>query len=148
MDGISYITLERARQVAEKGYTSAHDDEHKGGEIAAQAVYLATPVRAYKVTPHADGVSWQEIRGRSWENAGRGTPGYVPWSAIELLPRRLPQHYLVSTAADAAVPGWGDDVPSTGRELRERRIRELTQAGALIAAEIDRLLRVDGELES
>jgi hypothetical protein len=34
------IVIERQRQVGEKGYTTAHDDEHTGGEIArAAAVY-------------------------------------------------------------------------------------------------------------
>lgn len=131
MDGISYITVERARQVSEKGYTSEHDDVHAHQSLAAQAVYLATPVKAYSITQLAKGVvRWEEIRANGWHG--------------KRLARPMPSR---SFLLDADEPIRGDDMGGqdslTAGELRARRVKELAKAGALIAAEIDRLLRVD-----
>lgn len=35
------ISAERLRQIADEGYDAAHDDEHRGGEIAVVAANLA-----------------------------------------------------------------------------------------------------------
>jgi hypothetical protein len=136
--GTVRIAQERVRQIEAEDYGPEHDDTHKSGQLAAQAVYLATPVRAYKINPHANGVTWEEIRGRDFNN---GLQRMVDWQSPDVVSRHLPYHYLSST--DEGPPlGWGEDI-DTIPELRARRIRELEQAGALIAAEIDRLLRVD-----
>lgn len=43
MTALILISKERARQIAEKGYTPAHDDEHDHGEIAQAASEFAAP---------------------------------------------------------------------------------------------------------
>ena len=39
--GVALIAAERARQVAEEGWTAAHDDAHAGGELAQAAACYA-----------------------------------------------------------------------------------------------------------
>lgn len=43
MNALDLIAKERARQIAVKGYTTQHDDEHDFGEIAQAAVEFAAP---------------------------------------------------------------------------------------------------------
>lgn len=95
------IAAERERQLAEKGWTPQHDDEHSDGELAYAAESYAF---AAACQSHGDGVP----------------PG--------MLHSRVPNHWP---------PAWSEDwwKPS------EDPIRNLSKAGALIAAEIDRLIR-------
>jgi hypothetical protein len=90
-EGAMLIAAERARQVADEGWTTAHDDAHANGEIlrAAHAYFavVLNPARAEMI----GAVIW-------------------PWSPREFKP-----------VADS--------------------ICNLVKAGALIAAEIDRLKR-------
>lgn len=91
--GIQIIATERARQVSQEKWTSAHDDEHAAGELAnAAACYAMTDTA--RLNPR------KVTFNRLW-----------PWLRIWWKP--TPQH----------------------------RIYELAKAGALIAAEIDRLQR-------
>lgn len=100
-EGAKRIAIERGRQIAEEGWTSAHDAEHDRGELAAAAACYAI----------------------------HGTD-----------PHRYDQEFV----ADAFTEFWPFDLswwkPGTGEGV-PTRIRRLEKAGALIAAEIDRLLR-------
>jgi hypothetical protein len=112
--GVERIQAERERQVAE-GYTPEHDDEHDGGEMAlAAACYAASAAREriYVRENFADQVSFTDPF--PWSKGGRG-------STCE------------------------DERPYNGNVLKdptdEEAIRLLEVAGALCAAEIDRLQR-------
>ncbi len=90
-DGVDLIEEERLRQLTAEGWTSAHDDKHGDGSLAAAASCLA-----------AEGT-----------DAEFAWPGYdVSW---------------IKTLRD--------------KHATTDRVRQLTIAGALIAAEIDRLQR-------
>lgn len=96
LSGVEIIAMERARQVYQKGYTAAHDDDHENGELAKAAIAYAIPNRNA-----AESVYW-------W-----------PWSN----PSPVVNHNVHNPRG------------------RQSRVRELAKAGALIAAEIDRLRR-------
>lgn len=116
-DGAGRIAAERQRQIEVEGYDANHDDE-SGDCLAWAAVCYAAPERVYRRDDYASAVMFND----AW-------------------------------------PGWrGDKRPHNGNVLRvrrdgarypvdvtpEQRIRLLEMAGALIAAEIDRLLRKAG----
>jgi hypothetical protein len=116
-DGISRIALERKRQVDAEGWTPENDDGHTGGELAWAAVCYAAPQTVYRVSHEqypADhrGTEGGEVRWRE------------PWPS-EWVPNK-----------NRGEPGW---VP--WRRSSSGRLDELVKAGALIAAEIDRLQR-------
>lgn len=114
--GAERIADERKRQMAELGWTPEHDDEHDVGDLALAAIAYAAQAANH--------------------------------------------HVLVSTADDLLslldpFPWTGDDdarkVRSTGMPAEEpqnetHRLRLLEKAGALIAAEIDRLVRLNAGL--
>lgn len=91
--GVELIAAERARQLADEGWTAEHDKVHSEGEIAFAAAAYAIP---------------EECRDYDIRN-GEGVPFPWPWDAE-----------------------WWKPSP-------DDRVRELAKAGALIAAEIDRL---------
>jgi len=104
-DGVSLIAVERARQVSAEGWTPAHDDAHRFGEIVTAAACYA--VHASHQTRGGSTFDQEDVIRSRW-----------PWE-----------------------PRWWK--PSADP------IRNLVKAGALIAAEIDRLLRLDpAHLES
>lgn len=99
--GTALIAAERERQVQREGWSSEHDDEHDGGEMAgAAASYAAIACRQV-----AEGII----------NVSGFPPGQLwRWESKWWKPSNDPLHNLV-------------------------------KAGALIAAEIDRLLRATPE---
>lgn len=110
-EGVKRIAAERERQMKVIGWDAEHDDEHDAGELAMAAICYAAPRPIYV---------------RDNNHRGRGVLFVDPW------------------------PGWWakkwDKRPrAADGDLREptseERIRMLEKAGALIAAEIDRLLR-------
>lgn len=112
MNGAERIALERKRQIAIEKYTSDHDDEHVDGELALAAACYATPVLLYQLEGQDAHV--QEI-------------SFVdPWPWEQSFDAR---------------PYEGNLLLSNDALNLETRIRQLEKAGALIAAEIDRLLR-------
>lgn len=127
MSGIDLIAAERHRQIDKEGWTPEHDDEHEGEELALAAACYAMPDTAYHGTMNNRRVEIED----AW-----------PWNAEEF-------------KGDRDVRAWGGTVTrqrvfSSGRTPEHRpgaptlcdlRIRELVKAGALIAAEIDRLQR-------
>jgi hypothetical protein len=84
MTGAELIAAERERQVSEEGWSEAHDDQHRRGELVTAACCYAAGSPVY-------GAGW-------------------PWDM-----------------------NWWRQADS---------VRNLTKAGALIAAEIDRLQRL------
>ncbi len=87
-DALTRIRSERTRQVEEKGWDAAHDDQHTDGSLAFAACNYAMPERC------------RDLVARVW-----------PWDAT-----------------------WWNPTPGD-------RVRELTKAGALIVAEIERIRR-------
>lgn len=110
-EGVLLIASERMRQIEEEHWTSAHDDEHTDGSLAAAAACYAQPIRRMKTI--------QETRD---ESGGRGE--CPVWREISV---RVPTGWPESWSAEYWKP----------KDL----ISDLVRAGALIAAEIDRLLR-------
>ncbi|WP_321367964.1 hypothetical protein [uncultured Desulfuromusa sp.] len=115
LTGIDLITAERTRQVEEKGWTPEHDDQHKDDSLAfAAACYALLHTK-------------QEMVSRP-QRKDISCRGETPvWDYVEYnVPKLWPKSWA---------PVWW--VPKS-------RIFDLTRAGALIAAEIDRLVRRDG----
>lgn len=116
LTGVEMIKKERARQVAEEGCTPAHDDDHTNGELALAAACYATPVQLY-----------QE------ERRFVNRVSYVdPWPWESKWDKRY-THKSGNRVADPATHSAKD------------RLDMLVKAGALVAAEIDRLLRQQKE---
>lgn len=116
LNGVEMIQAERERQTGSLGYDEAHDDEHTEGELALAAICYAAPDRVFIRTQHdEDVVSFAD----PW-----------PWSEDEDN-RRTDTGRLLSNR-----------IESYHGQTIEERIDQLAQAGALIAAEIDRLLRL------
>lgn len=116
MDGIELISQERIRQIEQERRTTDHDSKHVNGELALAAVcYTLLPdKRGEKITADREG----------WSGGGRHYDS--EWC---LLGRKVvPEHW----------PWLGCYWKPTPND----RIRELVKAGALIAAEIDRLLEI------
>ena len=112
--GIELIAAERSRQVAEEGWTPEHDEVHESGEMAKAAACYALPI-GFRQMRECDFMV-ETARGLADPNSPMTVHSYVPlnwpWA-----------------------PEWWKPTP-------DDRIRELTKAGALIAAEIDRLQRI------
>jgi len=115
-EGTALITAERRRQVTEEGWLPEHDDGHKQGELAVAAACYAMPELLYV---------YREV-GRHRKFADPW-----PWPAHYDKRPRVPSAHPLETLAEH---NRTFDPPSV-------RIRELVKAGALIAAEIDRLRR-------
>lgn len=118
LNGIELIAAERKRQITEKGYTPDHDDQHAGGELALVAALLASPELLYKQTSSGGRTGFTDPWPESWERRWDQRPYYDK--------NGRPNH----------------DVNFGTRE----RVQQLQKAGALIAAEIDRLLRIQANV--
>ncbi len=122
--GLTMILEERDRQINQEGWTPEHDDEHVDHSLAAAACAYAAPEPYYRMRIDIDDLSiqtwdvWPEEWDQNWDKRRRGAPGSPFKDEIEC---RLPYS--------------ADEYPVN------ERIRNLVKAGALIAAEIDRLLR-------
>ena len=118
MKAIDLIRNERERQINTEGWTPEHDDEHENGELAYAAACYAAPEEIYL---HRDA----EIS--FFINSGdRGDR--------EPLPERH-------------ISAWPWDEEWDKRDKHDR-LRQLVIAGALIAAEIDRRLRLAAQQEA
>lgn len=116
--GIKLITDERNRQIEVEGFDEDHDDDpfHNSGELALAAICYAAPVRIYSRFPdplNSDNLYFAD-----------------PW----------PEDW--ATNWDKRKRNKNDLLIPEKRTVKET-IQDLTKAGALIAAEIDRLLRLD-----
>lgn len=115
MTGVERIAAERKRQIEAEGWTAEHDAAHETPEA------LAVAAGCYACPPWAREMHERPV----WEWSGGA---------------RHPDTYLRPSGRTVTVPVlWPWDAewwkPTPGN-----RIRELEKAGALIAAEIDRLL--------
>lgn len=113
MDGVKRIAQERKRQIEAEGWTAEHDAGHVDGELAWAAVCYAAPDLVYVKDERANTVMFVDPWPEEWE------------------------------------PKW-DKRPAIGNKVlpnkamnKSKRIRLLEKAGALIAAEIDRLLALE-----
>jgi hypothetical protein len=109
--GVELIAAERDRQIVEEGYDVIHDDYHKSGELSLAAIAYAAPTRIFMSEETATGVIFCDPFPDDWRDKRRG---YGDVSPSKVLPD--PETYT-----------------------KEERIDLLVKAGALIAAEIDRL---------
>lgn len=109
--GIELIAAERQRQLDVEGYDAAHDDEHVEGEIALAAALYASPILLYAKEDYANQIRFSD-----------------PWPWEDSFDRR-------------AVVNGGNVIAANSTLGTAKRIRQLEKAGALIAAEIDRLRR-------
>lgn len=116
--GSERIAAERKRQIDKEGWTPRHDDALTYGALTLAAVCYATPVKLY----------WRK-------DFGRGISFVDPWPWRDEGDKRL----SYGTCRDNP----GNVVPDPKTYTPAERIDLLVKSGALIAAEIDRLLRVD-----
>jgi hypothetical protein len=122
MSGLDRIAKERQRQIDEEGWTPEHDDEHESGAMALAAACYATPKRLY----------YQYDTSRSCIFAD-------PWPWNDSWDKRL---------CCGSRRSNGNVQPDPETFTDEERIELLTKAGALIAAEIDRLLRRQAKIKN
>lgn len=111
--GCDLIKAERMRQLDKLKWSHEHDDAHVGSELAIVAACYAMPERALVCESTEDGTHFAFV-----------DPFPLGWD-------------------DAREDEWIDE-PTHAKKLltwEVKRIRLLEKAGALIAAEIDRLLR-------
>lgn len=113
MTGIELIAAERQRQIDQEGWTPEHDDEHADGSLSAAAACYALP----KPIMARRTVTRDESGGRGDCPVWRPVTFCVP----KLWPSSWAPEY------------WNP----------KDRVRDLVRAGALIAAEIDRLQRAE-----
>ncbi len=111
-NGAELIRTERGRQIT-KGYDEAHDDGHSEGELCLAAICYAAPDRAYVMT----------------RNDNEAFTFEDPWPWEEDADNRRNDNGVILSN-------------SLNHQDIDDRIHRLTIAGAFIAAEIDRLLRM------
>jgi hypothetical protein len=115
--GVDLIKWERQRQIEEEGFDAEHDNDnfHESGELALAAVALAAPVPIFtKISTYED--ESEIVFADVWPEE---------WSSEYDKRKRNSNGFLIPQ-----------------KRSRKEVIRDLTKAGALIAAEIDRLLRI------
>lgn len=110
-DGSTRIADERRRQLDAEGWDKHHDNTHEDGELAMAAVCYAAPKPIFVQATTRGVVTFADPW--PWDEDDDKRP-YNPTTAAPFDPRKIKP---------------------------EKRIRLLEKAGALIAAEIDRLLR-------
>lgn len=115
--GVELILRERWSQIMEKGYTPSHDHMHQDGELVDAAICYALGGERVINLHTSDG-------GEGHVKIKRHT--FWPWDM---------EHF------NPAAPPLEDNI-DVGENIIQDTIRDLTKAGALIAAEIDRLNRV------
>ena len=115
MNGVELIAQERQRQIEKEGWTPEHDDEHDGNELAWMAVCYTAPGQVFRKSERQGGaIYFLDCFPETWS---------IQWDKREY--DRL------------------SDKPVDNFKLQPKdRIRNLVKAGALIAAEIDRLQRL------
>lgn len=112
-DGVGIIATERRRQIEEEGWTAERDDEHDRGELAMAAACYAATEPLFLLARDS-----QRLKAFS-----------DPW----------PDNWLQGW--DKRPRRWNGELADICVLPAADRIRMLAKAGALIAAEIDRLKR-------
>lgn len=117
--GADLIREERNRQLDFECHTFRHDDGHGSGELALAAAMYAAPKRLYYCREVALGIGFYD----AW-------PWSIDWDKrLQYGERRENPHKLPP--------------PDPDTYTHAERIDLLVKAGALIAAEIDRLHRLE-----
>lgn len=111
--GIELITEERQEQIKKHNWSADHDDKHTTGELADAAAICASTVRIYNKFEYANNTHFDVL-------AIKG------WSGLWNLPLNWDGNILIDN----------------NKSSKKTRIHQLKVAGALIAAEIDRLQRL------
>ena len=118
LTGAELIIHERERQMSVEGWDAQHDDEHTEGELAIAASLYATPIPLF-----------------AERKTKRTIEYYDPW----------PWHDTMNyDRYDDG--GVNIEVPAWDKRKKHNKLRRLVIAGALIAAEIDRLQRLGNRL--
>ena len=110
--GTELIAEERQRQIDVEGWSAEHDKQHTEGELAIAAALYASPVKLYARISNQTEIKF--VDPWPW------------WDTVE-----------VTRYGD----GLTTTVPAWDKRAKHSRLRRLVIAGALIAAEIDRLSR-------
>lgn len=119
---LDLIAAERQRQVEQEDWSPEHDDQHQFEELALAAACYAAPDAIYIGRANNRVVKIED----AW-----------PWYAEDFKPDQESRAWVFKQGGSPH-----STVLLNRKNLREGRIRELVKAGALIAAEIDRLSRV------
>lgn len=112
--GTELIAEERLRQIEKEGWSAEHDEQHLEGQLSLAAALYASPIPLFARV----------------EKDGGGVEVYDPW----------PWHDTVNYdryndgGVNIQVPAWD-------KRKTHNRLRRLVIAGALVAAEIDRIQR-------
>lgn len=115
--GIERIADERARQIAKEGWDDVHDDEHDDHELVWAAICFAAPQPVFVQHQTVGRVHFSDPWPGQWDEE---------WD------KRV---YRTNEHDERVALVYGAKLP------RKRYLRQLEKAGALLAAEIDRLLR-------
>lgn len=110
--GAKRIADERERQIAKEGWSAEHDDDHADRSLVFAAICYAAPGEMRRRIELVNGETYVDPWPESWD-AQYDKRAYQKNGELVHM----------------------DDLP------RKEQIRSLEKAGALIAAEIDRLLR-------
>lgn len=116
--GAELIAIERQRQINEEGWTPNHDKYLIDHELAFAAICYADPNK--RLIKRREGDDGTGHRSTYLENGPEGPGEYI---------------VMPPTLWPWALSQW--------KPTPDDRIRELTKAGALIAAEIDRLTELE-----
>lgn len=123
MTGAERIAAERKRQIDGEDYTASYDDRYMSHDLAWAAACYAAPSAVFRLESNQIG---------SFEFCD-------PWPWGPDADRRRP----CDEGVGGTRSGLGLDVVlGSAPHTFKTRVRELEKAGALIAAEIDRLLRL------
>ena len=117
LTGAELITQERERQMSQEGWDAEYDDQHTEGELALVAALYATPIPLFAERRSNKGVSFVD-----------------PWPWFDTIE--------VTRYGD----GLTTQMPAWDKRKKHKKLRKLVIAGALIAAEIDRLQRVNAKV--
>ena len=118
MNGAELIAQERQRQIEKEGWTAEHDSKFDGHLAIAAACYAVVGIEG-------DSGLKASVNFIAYAPIGFGREGYYIKSAMDAWP--------------FGFPGGKWD-----KRKKHNRLRRLQIAGALIAAEIDRLLAKGG----
>jgi hypothetical protein len=120
--GAELIAEERARQISDEGWTKGHDKQHRQQELVAAAICYAWP--PHYLLPMTRVKVLKEL----W-------PWHINWwkPSFRSTDDKASIDYIADSPADRLLDSERD------RLKFRNRIRDLVKAGALIAAEIDRI---------
>lgn len=113
--GAELIAEERQRQIEKEGWSAEHDEQHTKGELALVAALYASPIQLYKkqnLSTEFSEVSFID-----------------PWPWFDRV-----ENTRYGDLSTYEVRAWD-------KRKQHDKLRRLVIAGALIAAEIDRLQR-------